>query len=288
MDLGLKDKVVLVTGASGGIGTATALEFAKENAKVILHYNKNKKHAEDLAKKIGKNAILVIGADLSDEGQVNQMFQEIDKRVGRIDILVANAGIWPEEYVEIKDMPYERWKNTIKVDLDSVFFCARNFLKQLEKYPSDYGNIIIVGSTAAIFGEAGHADYSAAKAAITYGLTLSLKNEIVSVARLGRVNAVCPGWTVSPMTEKYLKDSKNVLRTLKTIPLRKIAQAEDVARIIVMLASDKVSGHVTGQIITIAGGMEGRVLFEDKDIDLEKGSDRCEVSWRNVNKHPSI
>ena len=269
MDLGLKGKTVLITGASGGIGEATARVFAKEGAKVIIHYFRNKEKARKLASELNTET-LVVGADLSDEKQVEEMFKEIEEKWGRIDILVCNHGIWPEEHVEIVNMDYSRWKHTLAVDLDGVFLCIRAFLRQLAKFPGEYANIIIVGSTAAIFGEAGHADYAAAKAAITYGLTRSLKNEIVSLARLGRVNAVCPGWTVTPMAEKHLKDEKLVKRILKTIPLRKVAQPEDIAYIIAFLASDKVSGHISGQIITVAGGMEGRVLFEDEEIDLSK------------------
>ena len=269
MDLGLKGKTVLITGASGGIGEATARVFAKEGAKVIIHYFRNKEKARKLASELNTET-LVVGADLSDEKQVEGMFKEIEEKWGRIDILVCNHGIWPEEHVEIVNMDYSRWKHTLAVDLDGVFLCIRAFLRQLAKFPGEYANIIIVGSTAAIFGEAGHADYAAAKAAITYGLTRSLKNEIVSLARLGRVNAVCPGWTVTPMAEKHLKDEKLVKRILKTIPLRKVAQPEDIAYIIAFLASDKVSGHISGQIITVAGGMEGRVLFEDEEIDLSK------------------
>ena len=269
MDLGLKGKTVLITGASGGIGEATARVFAKEGAKVIIHYFRNEEKARKLASELNTET-LVVGADLSDEKQVEEMFKEIEEKWGRIDILVCNHGIWPEEHVEIVNMDYSRWKHTLAVDLDGVFLCIRAFLRQLAKFPGEYANIIIVGSTAAIFGEAGHADYAAAKAAITYGLTRSLKNEIVSLARLGRVNAVCPGWTVTPMAEKHLKDEKLVKRILKTIPLRKVAQPEDIAYIIAFLASDKVSGHISGQIITVAGGMEGRVLFEDEEIDLSK------------------
>jgi len=269
LDLGLKGKTVLITGASGGIGEATARVFAKEGAKVIIHYFRNKEKARKLASELNTET-LVVGADLSDEKQVEEMFKEIEEKWGRIDILVCNHGIWPEEHVEIVNMDYSRWKHTLAVDLDGVFLCIRAFLRQLAKFPGEYANIIIVGSTAAIFGEAGHADYAAAKAAITYGLTRSLKNEIVSLARLGRVNAVCPGWTVTPMAEKHLKDEKLVKRILKTIPLRKVAQPEDIAYIIAFLASDKVSGHISGQIITVAGGMEGRVLFEDEEIDLSK------------------
>jgi 3-oxoacyl-[acyl-carrier protein] reductase len=119
---------------------------------------------------------------------------------------------------------------------------------------------VLVGSTAGIFGEAGHADYAAAKSAIIQGLLLSLKNEIVRIAPRGRVNAVCPGWTVSPMTRTTLEDPTVLERATRTMALRKVAEPEDIARQVVALASDEISGHVTGQIVVVAGGMEGRLL----------------------------
>lgn len=267
LDLGLKNKRVLVTGASSGIGKTSAIMFAREGATVIVHYNKNKDMAMKLVSELGEGATAV-QADLSLEKDVERMFNDLSS-TGRIDIIVCNAGIWPEKHTGIVDMDYSRWKKTLEVDLDSVFLCSRAFLKQLISFPGDNGNIIIVGSTAAIFGEANHADYSAAKAAITYGLTRSLKNEIVNIARLGRVNAVCPGWTVTPMTEKYLDDVEGIKNVLKTVPLRKIAKSEDVASMIVFLASNKAAGHISGQIITVAGGMEGRTLFEKEEIEYD-------------------
>ena len=123
-----------------------------------------------------------------------------------------------------------------------------------------HGSLVLVGSTAGLYGEAGHADYASAKSAIVRGLLLSLKNEIVRIAPLGRVNAVCPGWTVSPMTRSTLDEPGLVDRVTRTMALRKVAEPEDVARQIVVLASDELSGHVTGQVVTVAGGMEGRVL----------------------------
>jgi len=126
---------------------------------------------------------------------------------------------------------------------------------------SGHGNLVLVGSTAGRFGEAGHADYAAAKSAIQVGLLLSLKNEIVRIAPRGRVNAVAPGWTYSPMTRGEL-DEALVSRISRTMALRKVAQADDIARAVVVLASDELSGHVTGELVTVAGGMGGRTLHE--------------------------
>jgi 3-oxoacyl-[acyl-carrier protein] reductase len=121
---------------------------------------------------------------------------------------------------------------------------------------------VLVGSTAGIFGEAGHADYAAAKSAVLGGLLLSLKNEIVRVAPKARVNAVAPGWTESPMTRGFV-DPEQVRAVSRTMALRKIARPEDVAAQVVALASDELSGHVTGQVVVVAGGMEGRTVHTD-------------------------
>jgi 3-oxoacyl-[acyl-carrier protein] reductase len=122
--------------------------------------------------------------------------------------------------------------------------------------------LVLIGSTAGIFGEAGHADYASAKSAVVHGLLLSLKNEVVRVAPYARVNAVCPGWTASPMTRQELDDPTMVERLTRTMALRKVATPEDVARQVVVLASDVLSGHVTGQVVIVAGGMEGRLLHQ--------------------------
>jgi 3-oxoacyl-[acyl-carrier protein] reductase len=154
-------------------------------------------------------------------------------------------------------LPLERWEETLRANLTATFLTARAFLREVER--NGHGNLVLVGSTAGRFGEAGHADYASAKAAIQVGLLLSLKNEIVRIAPRGRVNAVAPGWTYSPMTRGALDESV-VERVTRTMALRKVASAEDIARTIVVLASDELSGHVTGELVTVAGGMEGRTI----------------------------
>jgi 3-oxoacyl-[acyl-carrier protein] reductase len=154
----------------------------------------------------------------------------------------------------------QRWRSTLDANLTATFLTARAFLREVAR--SGHGSLVLVGSTAGLIGEAGHADYAAAKSAVVGGLLLSLKNEVVRVAPSARVNAVCPGWTESPMTRGALEPER-VAEITRTMALRKVAQPEDVARQIVALASDEISGHVTGQIVVVAGGMEGRVVHED-------------------------
>jgi 3-oxoacyl-[acyl-carrier protein] reductase len=199
-------------------------------------------------------------ADLTSEADVARLFGEARSALGGIDVCVAVQGAWPREDVPVWNLPLERWEETLRANLTATFLVAREFLLEVER--SGHGSLVLVGSTAGVFGEAGHADYAAAKSAILGGLLLSLKNEIVRIAPLGRVNAVAPGWTESPMT-RGLVDPERVAAVSRTMALRKVAQPEDVARQVVVLASDELSGHVTGQVVVVAGGMEGRTVHDD-------------------------
>ncbi len=266
MDTGLKHKTVVITGASGGIGRAIAREFAQEGAELALHGHTQMERLEELAQDLpGEHT--THRADLTEPTDTERTFREITSSHGPPDAVVANAGIWPEESVPIHNMSLERWENTVKTDQTSVFLCSREYLRILRDSELDRASLVIVGSTAAVFGEENHADYSAAKAAITYGLTRSLKNEIVRVASEGRVNAVCPGWTKTEMAEPEIRDPESVKDSIQTRSLKSIARPEEVARSILFLSSHRLSSHVTGQILTVAGGMEGRLLHDRKDID---------------------
>ena len=259
MDADLSDHVVIVTGASGGIGQATARAFAAEGASVVLHYHRLADRAEKLRGEIG-DAALPVAADLRDESQAAVMLDAAVSRFGRVDSVVVNAGIWTAEAVPLRSMSVEQWHHTIETDLTSAFLTCRAFLRHLADVPRDVASIVLVGSTAAIYGEADHADYAAAKAGMVYGLTRSLKNEIVRLAPRGRVNAVCPGWTDTPMARHGTSETEAMKRVFATMSMPKIATPEDVARVIVFLASDRLAGHITGAIVPIAGGMEGRLL----------------------------
>jgi 3-oxoacyl-[acyl-carrier protein] reductase len=256
VETGLEGAGVVVTGASGGIGAACAKAFAAEGARVLVHYHRGAERARALADELGA---VVAQADLTREDDAERLFAEARDALERIDICAAVAGVYPREDAPVWELGLDRFRETIAQNLTATFLTARAFLRSLGG--SGRGSLVLVGSTAGRFGEAGHADYAAAKAAIQGGLLLSLKNE---VARLGpgvRVNAVAPGWTASPMTRGLLTDA-DVRRITRTMPLRKVATPEDVAAQVVVLASDRLSGHVTGELVTIAGGMEGRVLHD--------------------------
>ncbi len=249
---------MLLTGATGGIGQAAARALAAEDANVVLHYHRNEAAVRELTAELGERA-LPLQADLREESAVEWLFAASIERFGRLDCLVANAAIAPERG-PVRSMSTERWRATMRANLDSVFFCCRAFMQHLEHDPREAANIILIGSTAAIFGEANLADYAAGKSALAYGLTLSLKNEIIDLAPRGRVNCVCPGWTDTPMASEVSKDATIMNRVYATMPLRKIATPEDIAAAIVFFASDRLSGHISGAALPIAGGMEGRLL----------------------------
>ncbi len=258
MDTGLKDQCVLITGASGGIGSAVARAFAAEGARLALHYRTQPGPLEELRRQLGVPSLMV-GADLRDEAQTDRLYGEILRTFPRLDVLVVNAGIWVNREVPLHEMSLQQWHDTLAGDLTSVFLTCRGFLRHLAAAPRESAAIVMVGSTAALFGESGHADYAAAKAALVYGLTRTLKNEIVRLAPRGRVNCVCPGWTATPMAIPHL-DPAALRNVQATMALKKIATPEDVAAAIVYLACERLAGHITGAIVPVAGGMEGRLL----------------------------
>ena len=269
LDTGLNNQHALITGASGGIGIELTKAFLEEGAKVSAVYNTSK----ELLKKIHsdyQHNISILQADVRKESEVKSLFELAVANFGRVDILVANAGIWVSKDTIISEMTLEQWQNTIAVNLTGAYLCSKYFFQNLERNPGDIASLILIGSTAGVFGEAKHADYATSKAGL-YGLMMSLKNEIIHFASRGRVNLVNPGWTLTPMAEKSLDNHEDVKRILQTIPLRKIATPKDIANTVVYLASDKLSGHLSGQSLTIAGGMEGRVLFSLDEIDSSKG-----------------
>jgi 3-oxoacyl-[acyl-carrier protein] reductase len=266
MDSKLTNRVVLVTGASGGIGGEIVRAFVAEGATVVAHFNEHGEQAAALAHELGAS-VVPLGADLTLEADVERLFAEIEAGIGPVEIVIANAGIWPPDEVALARMTLKQWNTTLNVNLTAVFLCMREFFKGIERHHLADPAAVLIGSTAGIFGEAGHADYAAAKSGLIYGLTRSLKNEICRLAPQGRVNVVCPGWTFTPMTRTLAHDPARLQRVLQTVPMRKVARAQDVAMAVVYLASSHLSGHVTGQILTVSGGMEGRVLYESDEID---------------------
>lgn len=261
----------MITGASGAIGAAIAERFAEEGANLILHYRSNPSSAQTLARKLKPAESVVVRADLAKEKEVRRLFDQGLKRFRRIDTLIANAGSWESRDVPLHQMTSLQWQHTLDNVLTCTFLSLREFFKTVAIQKR--GNAVLISSTAGVFGEAGHADYAAAKSAMAFGLTRSLKNEIARIAPVvrgycgGRVNCICPGWTIVPRTADRLKDASVVRRVTSTMALPKVAQPDDVANTAVFLSSDTLAGHVTGQTVIIAGGMEGRLLWPPNEAD---------------------
>jgi len=271
MDLGLHDKVVWITGASGGIGRALAQVFAAEGARLALHGHAGFGALEKwLGEQPWQARALCVRADVRDSSALERCAAEIQARFGRIDACIANAGKWPSEPRALHELAPERLRDTLEVNLLGALFTARAFLGALRQSgPRLDGHgaaLVFVGSTAGRFGERGHVDYAAAKAAL-HGAVKSLKNEIVRLDPYGRVNAVEPGWTVTHMARPALSQPGHVERAVRTMALRQLARARDVARTCAWLASPTAAAHVSGEIVAVAGGMEGRVLWNEDEVD---------------------
>jgi 3-oxoacyl-[acyl-carrier protein] reductase len=271
MKSGLQGKVVVVTGASGGIGSALACAFASEGARVVLHYHTGASAIRVLEKKLSNFQTFTFRADLQKEAEVRKLFISSQRHFGRIDSVIANAGSWESRDVSLEKMSLRQWRKTCDGVLTTCFLTLREFFRVARTQKQ--GNAVMIASTAAVFGEAGHADYAAAKAAIAYGLTRTLKNEISRIAPHtdkycgGRVNCICPGWTLVPRTAAKLQNARAITKLTSTMALPQVARPEDIANAAVFLASDKVARHITGQILTIAGGMEGRTLWEPEEVN---------------------
>ena len=236
----------LITGGSRGIGRAAALLLARSGADVAITYHTRARDAEGTAAEIralGRRAF-VMGGDLADPEVAQRLASGVEREFGGLDIFVANAGVWPAEEVRLADMPVKRWRATIQANLDSVFVSTRAVLPLLR--PG--GRVVIVSSTAGQRGEAFHSDYAATKGALI-SLTKSLAIEYASSLV---VNCVAPGWVDTEMSEPAFTP-ENRQRIRESIPIGRIASAEDIAGPILFLCSD-LARHVTGEVLNVNGG----------------------------------
>jgi 3-oxoacyl-[acyl-carrier protein] reductase len=242
----LTGRTALVTGGSRGVGRATALLLAQAGADVALTCRTRLDDAEGVARQIrgmGRRALATAG-ELSDPDAVTRVMTEVTERFGRLDVFVANAGIWPPAPVPLAAMSDERWQRTLSANLDAVFLTTRAALGLMR--PG--GSIVLVSSTAGQRGEAHHADYAASKGALI-ALTKSLAIECAPAIT---VNCVAPGWIDTEMALPALADGARD-RIAAAIPLQRIASADDVAGPIVFLCSP-LARHITGEILNVNGG----------------------------------
>jgi 3-oxoacyl-[acyl-carrier protein] reductase len=280
MDLALADQCVLITGASGGIGRALAAVFAEEHARLVLvGGSRSDELARYVAAQPWSGHALCVRADLTVPGDVERAFAAGSERFGRVDHCIANAGRWPVPHELLHAAGEQRIRDTVASNLLASTWTARAFMAALARIgPRTDGHgasLCFVGSTAGRFGERGHADYALSKSGLV-GLVHSLKNEIVLLDPFARVNMVEPGWTVTHMVRAELSQPGAIAQVCRTMPLRQLGRAVDVARCVAMLTSPRVSHHTTGQILTLAGGMEGRTLWSEAQIDEQAVRARLE------------
>jgi 3-oxoacyl-[acyl-carrier protein] reductase len=243
----LKGKRAVVTGGSRGIGKATAVLLAQAGADVGIAYRTREEEAAETLgaiQRVGGHG-WAVAADLGERPGVAALFERIDGEFGWLDVFVLNHGIWPPEYVSLTEMADETWKEMVQVNLDSVFYCAREAARRM----ADGGRIVIVSSTAGQRGEAGHSHYAATKGAII-SFVKSLAVELAP--RDVTVNSVAPGWIDTDMAAPALAAGERD-RVVADIPLGRLGSAEDVAGPIVFLCS-KLARHVTGEVLNVNGG----------------------------------
>jgi 3-oxoacyl-[acyl-carrier protein] reductase len=242
----LKEQVAIVTGASRGIGRATAIELAKYGAKVVVNYARSSNAADEVVKMIidGGGEAIALQADVSQTEEVDNLIQETLAKYSRIDILVNNAGITQDTL--LMRMKLEQWQAVINLNLTGVFLCTKAVTKTMLKQRS--GRIINIASVAGQMGNPGQANYSAAKAGVI-GMTKTVAKELAS--RGVTVNAVAPGFIATDMTN----DLKAEEEILKMIPLGRYGNPEEIAGMIRFLAADPAAAYITGQTFNVDGGM---------------------------------
>jgi 3-oxoacyl-[acyl-carrier protein] reductase len=236
----------LVTGGSRGIGRAAALLLARAGADVGITYHTRARDAETVLGEItslGRRAFSA-GGDLGEAAVVNRIFAAYQGTLGRLDVFVANAGIWPVEDLPLERMDAGRWRGTIAANLDSIYLTTQAALRLMQ----GRGRVILISSTAGQRGEAFHSDYAATKGAVI-AMTKSLA---VECAPGVTVNCVAPGWVDTEMATPALGGDGRQ-RIERTIPLGRIASADDIAGPIVFLASD-LARHITGEVLNVNGG----------------------------------
>lgn len=242
----LSGQVALITGASRGIGRATALALAEQGAKVVVNYASSQSAAEAVVAEIteaGGEAIALAG-DVSKPDQVENLVNQVMEKWGRIDVLVNNAGITRDTL--LLRMKLEEWQEVIDLNLTGIFLCTKAVSKIMLKQKK--GRIINLTSVAGLMGNPGQANYSAAKAGVV-GFTKTVAKELSS--RGITVNAVAPGFIATDMT----KDLKNTEEILKAIPLGRYGEPAEVAGAIRFLAADPAAAYITGQVLNVDGGM---------------------------------
>ena len=255
--LSLENKVALITGGSRGIGAATVRLFRQAGARVAFNYRAAQAAAEALSTELGgPKACAAFAQDLSTPEDGRTLVRRTVDHFGRIDILVANHGVWESQDAPIANMSDAQWRTTMAINLDSVFGLIQAAVGAMQQQartstaPADAGHIVLVSSTAGQRGEAFHADYAASKGAVI-SMTKGLATELAPHGI--RVNCVAPGWVRTDMSASTLADAESGQRVLSLIPLGRPADPLEIAGPILFLCTP-LAGFMTGEIVNVNGG----------------------------------
>jgi 3-oxoacyl-[acyl-carrier protein] reductase len=250
MKLSLDSKVALITGGSRGIGAAAVRMFAASGAKVVFNYQSAKAQADELVRECGANC-RAVQSDLSTTDAAQKLVAAAIAAFGRLDILVANHGIWPPEDAPIDRMTDEQWHRTIAINLDSVFALVKHSVAAMKKQGgTPAGHIVLVSSTAGQRGEAFHCDYAATKGALismVKGLSTELARDRIYI------NSVAPGWVDTDMSASALNDPPTRTKIFGGIPLGRVGTPEEIAGPILFLCTPH-AGFITGEVFNVNGG----------------------------------
>ena len=248
MNLTLNSKVALITGGSRGIGAAAVRLFVGAGAKVVFNYQSAKAQAENLVRECGAANCRAVQSDLSTMDAAGQLVASAIAAFGRLDILIANHGIWPPEDAPVNRLSDEQWHRTIAVNLDSVFSLVKHSVGQMKKQGG--GHIVLVSSTAGQRGEAFHCDYAATKGALismVKGLSTELAPDHI------HVNCVAPGWVDTDMSAAALSDPPTRDKVFRAIPMGRVGTPDEIAGPILFLCTP-YAGFITGEVFNVNGG----------------------------------
>jgi 3-oxoacyl-[acyl-carrier protein] reductase len=251
--LSLEGKVALISGGSRGIGADTVRLFTAAGAKVVFSYRSAARQAEALAKECGDAVCYAVASDLDSPEAARSLVAEAVKHFGRLDILVANHGVWPVEDIPIERMSDEQWRSTLTINLDAVFGLVKHAVAQKKSHTRGQGaagHIVLISSTSGQRGEAFHCDYSASKGALI-SMVKGLSTELASAGIY--VNSVAPGWVDTDMSAEALQDPKSGEEIRRTIPMGRVGTPEEIAGPVLFLCSEYAS-FITGEVFNVNGG----------------------------------
>jgi len=251
--LSLNGRVALISGGSRGIGAATVRMFCAAGAKVVFSYRSARSQSEALIKECGADVCHSFACELNNPEAARRLVAETVKRFGRLDILVANHGVWPVKDVAIDRMSDEQWRSTLSINLDGVFGLVKHAVAQMKAQPrtsAPAGHIVLISSTSGQRGEAFHCDYSATKGALL-SMVKGLSTELAPAGIY--VNSVAPGWVDTDMSAEALADPKSGEEIRRTIPLGRVGKPEEIAAPVLFLCTEHAS-FITGEVFNVNGG----------------------------------